>query len=43
VTTGGTDYHGIEGNDLDIGVGRGEMKLPYSIVLELKAARNQSL
>lgn len=43
VTTGGTDYHGIEGNDLDIGVGRGEMKLPYSIVSELKAARNQSL
>jgi len=43
VTTGGTDYHGIEGTDLDIGVGRGEMRLPYSIVLELKAARNQSL
>lgn len=42
VITGGTDYHGLEGNGLDIGVGRGEMRLPYSIVVELKAARNQS-
>jgi predicted metal-dependent phosphoesterase TrpH len=41
--TGGTDYHGIEKNGLDIGVGRGEMKLPYSIVEGLKAARNRSL
>jgi predicted metal-dependent phosphoesterase TrpH len=38
--TGGTDYHGIEKNELDIGVGRGDMKLPYSMVEELKAARN---
>jgi predicted metal-dependent phosphoesterase TrpH len=43
VITGGTDYHGLEGNGLDIGVGRGEMKLPYSMVVELKEARNQSL
>jgi predicted metal-dependent phosphoesterase TrpH len=41
--TGGTDYHGIEKNGLDIGVGRGDMRLPYSIVEGLKAARNQSL
>ncbi len=40
--TGGTDYHGIERNGLDMGVGRGEMKLPYLMVEELKAARNQS-
>jgi predicted metal-dependent phosphoesterase TrpH len=40
--TGGTDYHGIEKNGLDIGTGRGEMKLPYSIVEELKAARESS-
>jgi len=39
LVTGGTDYHGIEKNGLDIGVGRGEMKLPYSIVENLKAAR----
>jgi len=36
VMTGGTDYHGLEGNGLDIGVGRGEMRLPYSIVENLK-------
>lgn len=41
--TGGTDYHGMEKNGLDIGVGRGEMKLPYSIVENLKAVRNRSL
>ncbi len=39
VMTGGTDYHGIEKEDLDVGVGRGDMKLPYSIVEELKAVR----
>ena len=41
VMTGGTDYHGIEGNGLEVGVGRGNMKLPYSIVEALKTARNQ--
>jgi predicted metal-dependent phosphoesterase TrpH len=41
--TGGTDYHGIEKNAVEIGVGRGEMKLPYSMVEDLKAARNRSL
>jgi predicted metal-dependent phosphoesterase TrpH len=39
VMTGGTDYHGIEKNGLDIGVGRGEMKLPYSMVEGLKRKR----
>ena len=34
--TGGTDYHGIEKNGLDIGVGRGEMRLPYAMVERLK-------
>lgn len=43
VITGGTDFHGFEGNGLDIGVGRGEMRLPYSMVVELKKVRNQSL
>jgi hypothetical protein len=42
LSTGGTDYHGIEKNDMDIGVGRGEMKLPYSIVENMKALRNRS-
>ncbi|MGQ9509944.1 MAG: PHP domain-containing protein [Thermodesulfobacteriota bacterium] len=40
VITGGTDYHGIEKNGLEIGIGRGDMRLPYSIVETLKAARN---
>jgi len=39
VLTGGTDYHGIEGSELDIGIGRGGMRLPYSIVEQLKAAQ----
>ena len=43
LSTGGTDYHGIEKNELDIGVGRGEMKLPYSIVENIKAVRNRPL
>jgi len=43
LVTGGTDYHGIEKNGLDIGVGRGEMRLPYSIVENLKATRNRGL
>jgi predicted metal-dependent phosphoesterase TrpH len=38
--TGGTDYHGIEKDGLDIGVGRGEMNLPYSLVEGLKAAQS---
>jgi 3',5'-nucleoside bisphosphate phosphatase len=42
VSTGGTDYHGIEDNELDIGVGRGDMKLPYSIVENLRDVRDRS-
>jgi len=38
LVTGGTDYHGIEGSELEIGVGRGEMKLSYSIVEDLRKA-----
>jgi predicted metal-dependent phosphoesterase TrpH len=41
VMTGGTDYHGIDGIDLDIGIGRGDMRLPYSMVEELRAAQAQ--
>jgi len=40
LVTGGTDYHGIEKDGLDIGVGRGEMKIPYSMVEQLRAARH---
>lgn len=42
VMTGGTDYHGIEKEGLDVGVGRGEMRLPYSMVEALQAIRNRS-
>jgi len=42
LVTGGTDYHGIEMNGLDIGVGRGEMRLPYSMVENLRGARRFS-
>ena len=42
LVTGGTDYHGIEKNGLDIGVGRGEMRLPYSMVENLRGARRFS-
>jgi 3',5'-nucleoside bisphosphate phosphatase len=42
LVTGGTDYHGIEKNGLDIGVGRGEMRLPYAMVENLRAARRPS-
>jgi predicted metal-dependent phosphoesterase TrpH len=42
ILTGGTDYHGIDKDSLDVGVGRGEMKLPYSMVEALKEVRNQS-
>jgi len=40
--TGGTDYHGIDKEGLDIGVGRGEMRLPYSLVEGLKAVRTRT-
>ena len=43
LSTGGTDYHGMEKSELDIGVGRGDMKLPYSIVQNIKAVRSRSL
>lgn len=39
LVTGGTDYHGIEKNGMEIGIGRGEMRLPYSIVERIRAAR----
>lgn len=43
IMTGGTDYHGIEKDGLDIGVGRGEMRLSYTLVENIKSLRNQLL
>ncbi len=37
ITTGGTDFHGENKPEIDIGVGRGNMKLGYKMVQELKA------
>jgi hypothetical protein len=43
VLSGGTDYHGIEKESVDVGVGRGEMKIPYALVEKLKAVKNPSI
>jgi 3',5'-nucleoside bisphosphate phosphatase len=43
VMTGGTDYHGLEKNGLDIGVGRGEMRVSYSVVENLKRRNGLNL
>ncbi|MCX8118013.1 MAG: PHP domain-containing protein [Desulfobacterota bacterium] len=42
VMTGGTDYHGIDREGLDVGVGKGEMRLPYAMVEALRSVRNRS-
>ncbi len=42
IMTGGTDYHGIEKENIDVGVGRGEMRLPYSMVEALKRTKDES-
>lgn len=41
IMTGGTDYHGIEKDSIDVGIGRGEMRIPYSIVEDLRAAKRK--
>ena len=41
LATGGTDYHGLEKDGLDIGVGRGGMRFPYSLVEGLKAVKSR--
>ena len=38
IVTGGSDFHGIEGGEITIGVGRGNLRIPYSCVEELRAA-----
>ena len=38
VVTGGSDFHGIEGGEISVGVGRGNLRIPYSCVEELRAA-----
>lgn len=41
IITGGTDYHGFEKDNLEIGTGKGDMKLLYSMVEDLKRILRQ--
>ena len=36
IVTGGSDYHGLEGGAVVIGGGRGNLKIPYTCVEEIK-------
>jgi hypothetical protein len=36
LVTGGTDFHGIAKPGVKIGVGRGNLKIPYKILEDLK-------
>ncbi|MFP4630217.1 MAG: PHP domain-containing protein [Desulfohalobiaceae bacterium] len=37
--SGGTDFHGSVKPDISLGVGRGDLELPYSLLQQLKASR----
>jgi len=37
IVTGGSDFHGLAGEDLEIGSGRGQLRIPYACVEEIKA------
>ena len=37
LVTGGSDFHGIEGGEIVIGGGRGNLKVPYTCVEEIRA------
>jgi hypothetical protein len=37
LVTGGSDFHGIEGGEIVIGGGRGNLKVPYACVEEIRA------
>ncbi|MDE3064320.1 MAG: PHP domain-containing protein [Acidobacteriota bacterium] len=39
IPTGGSDYHGFYKEDVGLGVGRGDLRVPDSILNELRAAR----
>ena len=38
IVTGGSDFHGSYKPDIEIGIGRGSLKVPYSVLTELKHA-----
>ena len=39
--SGGSDYHGKNKADIDLGVGRGNLKIPYSFLEELKKEKEK--
>jgi len=39
IVTGGSDYHGLAGENLQIGSGRGQLRIPYSCVEEIHRCR----
>jgi predicted metal-dependent phosphoesterase TrpH len=41
LVTGGSDYHGIGADKVEIGIGWKDMRLPYSLVETMKAALHQ--
>ncbi len=43
VATGGTDFHGQAKPGIYMGVGRGEMRIPYAVVETLKACRRENI
>lgn len=38
IVTGGSDYHGVEGADIVIGGGRGNLRIPYRCVEDIRLA-----
>jgi len=43
ITTGGSDYHGANKEDLEMGIGKGNLKVPYSCVEQIKLAARSLL
>lgn len=41
VISGGSDFHGTNKSDIDLGVGRGNLKIPYSLLENIKVRRNE--
>ncbi len=41
IATGGSDFHGSFKSDIEIGSGRGSLKVPYSVLTELKGVAFQ--
>lgn len=42
ITTGGSDYHGLNKLDLEMGTGKGRLRVPYSCVDQIKYAASRN-